>query len=144
MGTQLTGGCLCGALRFRIEGKLGPIGHCHCGTCQKAQGVAFATTARVSKDAFRWTTNETFLREYESTPGKQRSFCARCGSKLFAAWSDQDQLILRLGSLDEDPYTRPVIHIWTEERADWFTISDQLPQWPTNVPPNQSDTERLS
>ena len=46
---------------------------------------------------------------------------------LFAAWDDQDQLIHRLESLDDDPGSRAVIHIWTEDRAEWFTISGKLP-----------------
>ena len=128
MTTQrLEGGCLCGAVRYTIEGRLGPIGFCHCRTCQKAEGGAFATTARVARSAVTWPKGKAALRSYESTPGKRRHFCGECGSKIFATWDDQDALILRLGSLDGDPGTRPLAHIWTEEAAPWYTIETSLP-----------------
>ena len=134
---SLEGGCLCGALRFSISGPLGPIGHCHCRTCQKGQSAAFATTARVAWDDFEWQSDESELRSYESTLGKKRSFCARCGSKLFAAWDGEDELILRLGVLDSDPGTRPLVHIWTDHIQDWFDLRSSLPQFPRSVPPRK-------
>ena len=127
--TALEGGCLCGGVRYRITGRLGPIGHCHCRTCQKVQGTAFATTARVAWSDFAWRSGESLLRAHESSPGKRRTFCERCGSPLLAAWDGQDALILRLGSLDGDPGARPRLHIWTSHRAPWYPIGDALPRF---------------
>jgi hypothetical protein len=113
------------------------MGHCHCRTCQKAHAAAFNTTARVAREHFHWTKGEDELAHFESTPGKQRFFCPRCGSHLMAAWDDAPHVIVRVGSLDSDPETRPVAHIWTAHKAAWFEIADDLPQHPespANVP----------
>jgi hypothetical protein len=131
---MLTGSCLCGAIAYEIAGPLGPIGHCHCRTCRKAHAAAFATTARVARDDFRWTRGEEALAAFESTPGKRRFFCPRCGAHLIAAWSGADTVIVRIGSLDDDPGGRAMVHIWTSQRAPWHEITDALPQFDEFAP----------
>jgi hypothetical protein len=125
---MLTGSCLCGDIRYRVTGDLGPMVHCHCRTCQKAHAAPFATTSRVAREHFCWTSGEDRLAHFESTPGKKRYFCPRCGTHLLAVWTDARHVILRVGSLDDDPGARPVIHIWTSQRAPWFEITGALPQ----------------
>jgi hypothetical protein len=132
---MLSGSCLCGAVAYEIDGSLGPIGHCHCRTCQKAHAAPFATTARLDRAAFRWSRGADVVAHFESTPGKKRHFCPRCGSHLMAAWDDQPTVIVRVGSLDGDPGGRPVVHIWTSQRAPWFEITDALPQFSEAVRP---------
>ena len=131
---RIEGSCLCGGVAFEAAGPLGPIGHCHCGTCRKAHSAAFSTTAVVAKAGFRWLRGEALLGRYESTPGKKRSFCTRCGTQLVAAWDDRDDVILRVGAIDSDFGARPLAHIWTEEKASWYEIGDALPQLPRGVP----------
>lgn len=131
---SLRGSCLCGAVAYAISGPLGPIGHCHCRTCRKAHSAAFATTARVARDDFRWTRGEEVVAAFESTPGKRRFFCPRCGSHLVAAWTDADTVIVRVGSLDDDPGGRPLVHIWVSQRAPWHEINDSLPQFSESAP----------
>ncbi len=141
-GGPLRGGCLCNAVRYQITGVLGPLGHCHCGTCRKSHAAAFATTARVAWSDFEWLAGRESIQSYESSPGKQRSFCGACGSPILAAWDGDDELILRLGSLFDDPGTRPVVHIWTEERAAWFELGSALPTLPRGASqPDASATE---
>jgi hypothetical protein len=132
---KLEGSCLCGDVRYEIDGALGPIGHCHCRTCRKAHAAAFATTARVERERFRWVAGEERLGSFESSPGKRRFFCPRCGSHLIAAWDARPTLIVRVGSLDSDPGARPVVHIWTSLRAPWYEIRDGLPQFAESAPP---------
>jgi hypothetical protein len=133
---MLTGSCLCGAVAYEIDGALGPIGHCHCRTCQKAHAAAFATTAHADRAAFRWSRGADVVAHFESTPGKRRYFCPRCGSHLMAAWDGAPTVIVRVGSLDRDPGGRPVIHIWTSHRAPWFEITDSLPQLAETAKPS--------
>lgn len=68
---MIEGSCLCGRVAFQADELSGPIGHCHCRTCQKAYSSAFSTTARVDRDHFRWTRGEELLRHFESSPGKR-------------------------------------------------------------------------
>jgi hypothetical protein len=131
---MLSGSCLCGDVAYEIDGALGPLGHCHCRTCRKAHSAAFATTARVERPRFRWTRGEGSVASFESTPGKRRFFCPRCGSQLMAAWDGAPYVILRVGSLDSDPVGRPAVHIWTSEKAPWHEITDGLPQLAEGLP----------
>ena len=55
---MLAGSCLCGHVRYELDGELGPIGHCHCRTCRKAHAAAFNSTARVERERFRWVRGE--------------------------------------------------------------------------------------
>ena len=100
---MIQGSCLCGSVAFEATKLSSPIGHCHCTTCRKAHGAAFATTARVERPDFRWTRGVEFLRSFESSPGKLRHFCGTCGTQLMAEWVDQPEVILRLGALDATP-----------------------------------------
>jgi hypothetical protein len=132
---MLSGSCLCGAVAYEISGNLGPIGNCHCRTCQKAHSAAFATTARAERAAFRWTKGEDVVANFESTPGKKkRFFCPRCGTQLIAAWNDASYVIVRVGSLDSDPGRGPVAHIWTSHKAPWHEITDTIAQYPEAAP----------
>ncbi|WP_442903882.1 GFA family protein, partial [Gilvimarinus sp. 1_MG-2023] len=75
---MITGSCLCGAVTYTITGKVGDIVHCHCVTCRKAHAAAFSSVAAVADADFVVSGRES-LTAYESSPGKQRYFCSRCG-----------------------------------------------------------------
>ena len=68
----MTGGCLCGAVRYRLDGPLGPVVQCHCLQCRKAQGGAFALVTPVRAEHFVLLAGADALRGYESSPGKWR------------------------------------------------------------------------
>jgi len=131
---MLHGSCLCGRIKYEISGALGPLVHCHCHTCRKAHAAAFNTAARAKRADFRWVEGETEVRTYESTAGKSRYFCGTCGSHLIAAWQGEDEIIVRIGSLDDDPGSRPILHIWTSMKAPWFEITDGLRQLKAAAP----------
>ena len=121
---MLYGSCLCGAVAYETQGLSGPIFHRNCRTCRKAHSAAFATTARTERAYFKWSRGREFLGHFESTPGKLRHFCTECGYHLMAEWTDEPEVILRLGCLDTDPEARPSTHIWTsiEFRASIFRL----------------------
>jgi len=128
---MLTGRCLCGAVRYEVDGDLGPIAFCHCAECRRASGSAFAANANVVKSEHRFSSGAAAIVEYESSPGKFRAFCARCGSPLYSRTSAAPETLrIRLGTLDQDPGGRPRLHVWTSEKAAWFEINDEIPQIP--------------
>jgi hypothetical protein len=136
------GGCLCGAVRFRVAGRLFLAAYCHCTSCRRASGSAFAANASVRRDGVSFTGAE-HVREYESSPGKLRAFCSRCGSPLYSrVTADPDVVRLRLGSFDGDPGVRPRFHICVGEKAAWFDITDDLPQFAeVPRPPAEAEAE---
>lgn len=127
---MIQGSCLCGSVAFEAGALTSPIGHCHCRTCQKAHSAAFATTARAAREGFRWTRGTEQRRHFESSPGKLRHFCGRCGSHLMAEWVDAPYVIIRIGSLDHDPGERPAVHIWTSHDLPWLDVGPALPALP--------------
>jgi hypothetical protein len=135
---MLEGGCLCGGVRFRVTGKLGPAGFCHCKQCQRASGSAFAANAPARTRYFEITSGSGLVREYESSAGKFRAFCSRCGSPLYSRLDTEPEIRrIRLGTLDSDPERRPLAHVWTSSKAPWYSIHDSLPQFQEGLPPEQ-------
>ena len=133
---MLEGGCLCEGVRFRIHGKLGPAGFCHCKQCQRASGSAFAANAPVRTRYLELSSGSELVKEYESSPGKFRAFCGRCGSPIYSRRDSEPELRrIRLGSLDSDPERRPLGHVWVDSKAPWYSIDDSLPQYPEGLPP---------
>ena len=133
---MITGSCLCGAVRIQVDGKLGPAVYCHCSQCRRAGGSAFATNANVRARYLRLDGREV-IREYESSPGKFRAFCSRCGSPIYSRLaSDPETYRLRLGTLDGDPGRRPVAHGFVGSKAPWFELPDDgLPRYESWIEP---------
>ena len=78
------------------------------------------------------------LREFESSPGRFRSFCSRCGSPVYKRVGEQpDSVRIRLGLLDGDPQLRSRAHIWVSSKAPRYEITDSLPQLPEGLPPRK-------
>jgi hypothetical protein len=87
------------------------------------------------REDFRWTRGEQALRSFESTPGKLRHFCSQCGTHMMAEWAKLDQVILRIGSVDEGLDAMPVRHIWVSHQAAWDIGTDDLPRYEEGYPP---------
>ena len=127
---MLTGSCLCGSVAYEVDASAGPIVHCHCRTCRKTHGSAFSSVSAIPRDRFRWTKGETLLSAYESSPGKLRRFCSRCGSHIVADRVGQPMVLLRLGCLDTPLTDRPKCHIWRSNAAPWYDPKHELPELP--------------
>ena len=106
-----TGGCLCGAIRYRLEGEPITVGLCHCADCRKESGSMFVTYAQWPLADFSYTGQ---LSAYRG-----RGFCADCGSRLFNL---QDTTVeVRIGSLDDAPIGLiPSREGWTKRREHWL------------------------
>lgn len=124
------GSCLCGGIRYQIEGELAPIQLCHCSQCRKAQGGPFASNIPVAEAAFQLLSGAELLQAFESSPGKQRLFCRRCGSPVFSRNARFPGVLrIRAGSLEGELETRPGLHIYAGSKANWWALLDDLPQY---------------
>lgn len=124
-----TGNCLCGHVRFEIQGELEPIQICHCSQCRKAQGSAFVTNIPVKESNFKIVSGKDDLKSFESSPGKQRVFCSNCGSPILSKTTKLPGVVrVRAGTLNGDLKTKPIYHIYFDSKANWFEINDDLPK----------------
>lgn len=117
---MLTGSCLCRSVAYEADAELSRIVHCHCPTCRKTHGTAFSSVTSVPREKFRWTRGAELLGSFESSPGKFRHFCTRCGSHVMAERTNQPNVLLRLGCLDTTVGERPQVHIWRSQAASWY------------------------
>jgi len=124
---MITGSCLCGKVKYEVSGKVGDIVHCHCQTCRKAHGSAFSSVSSVNDSEFTLL-SKTPLGCFESSKGKKRYFCSSCGTQIYAKRDDTKHIILRLGSLDNDPLAKESCHIWVSQKATWYSINGNLPE----------------
>jgi hypothetical protein len=124
------GSCLCGAVRYEVDGSLGDVRYCHCNQCRRATGTAFTANARIPASAFRMIAGEGSLGEYR-TPRGVRAFCSVCASPIFARVAAEPEWIrIRIGGLA----VRITAHVWVSSKSSWFEITDALPQYPESVP----------
>lgn len=123
-----SGGCLCGGVRYTLTGELRDVIACHCGQCRRTTGHHVAAT-RAGRGQLAIESAETLAR-YESSPGIQRSFCARCGSNLFWEREGGPTVSIMAGTLDSPTGLKLAAHIFTTDKGDYYEIADGLPQYP--------------
>jgi hypothetical protein len=127
---MFSGNCLCKSVQFEIDGELAPIQVCHCKQCRQAQGTPFVTNIPVAVSAFRIICGQEQLKSFESSPGKQRVFCLNCGSPIYSSRANvPDTIRIRAGLINEPLDTRPAFHMYVSDKANWWTIEDDLPQY---------------
>src|SRR6516164_5623013 len=127
---MLTGSCLCGSVAYEVDAPTSPIVHCHCTTCRKTHGAAFSTVMPVPRQSFRWLRREELLSSFESSPGKLRRFCIRCGSHIVADRPNQPSVLLRLGCLDTPVTDRPKLHMCDPRPRAGTTRATSCPNFP--------------
>lgn len=123
-----TGTCLCGTVRYEIDGPFTMMLNCHCSMCRKHHGAAFATSVAAPLDGFRWIAGQEAAREYVSSTQGRRYFCEHCGSVTPMLASSIQLAILPAGNLEGELDIRPTAHIFVGSKAPWYTITDALPQ----------------
>jgi hypothetical protein len=130
----ISGSCLCGDVRFEVEGPLEPVSHCHCSMCRKAHGAPFVSFAAAPKTAFRWLAGSERIRRFASSPNNFRPFCSRCGSTVPQVPDHWHQVFIPVGLLDGDPKLGPLPHIFVGSKAPWYEIPDSGPQFEAYPP----------
>ena len=120
------GSCLCGAVRFEVDGELAPPDACHCSQCRRQSGHYWAST-NVRRDAIRIEGEEN-VTWYRSSEKVRRGFCATCGSVLFWDPLGHEIISVAMGAFDKPTDTRLAIHIFVDDKGDYYDIADGLPQ----------------
>lgn len=127
-----SGSCLCKQISFEVEKFQGPIGHCHCKMCQKFHGAAFSTFIETRQTDLHWLSGKELLKQYRADNDSVRTFCACCGaSLLFESKYNRNEgtIEIALAAFDSIERLHADAHIYTESKADWFDINDDLPQY---------------
>jgi hypothetical protein len=133
MTARLTGGCLCGAVRYEVTTEPQSASTCHCRMCQRQSGSAFMGFFSVPRSALELT---GAVREFRASPLATRSFCPGCGSPIGMAYDHEpDRIGITMGSLDEPARIAPRLHWGVESWVPWLKIADGLPRKTTDDDP---------
>ena len=128
------GGCLCGAVRFRLEGEPFWVSYCHCGDCRKASGGAFMVFVGYRREQVEVLGSKPAV--YRSSPGVRRSFCRDCGSPLaYEHEALAGEIYFHVGTLDGAERLAPTCHAWTSQKLPWLEIEDDLKRYSGNSRP---------
>jgi hypothetical protein len=121
-GIQASGGCLCGAVRYRVSGAPKWTANCHCASCRRATGAVMTSYAGFASERFEYERGTPV--RFESSPGVRRSFCGRCGSPLTyegERWPGEVHVLV--GSLDHPENYPPAGDACVEERVAWLHLA---------------------
>jgi hypothetical protein len=132
----LVGSCGCGAVRFEVSEPPVSAFYCHCTRCQKRTGNAAQVSFRVVPGSVTVTAGEDRLRDWRPGEGFAKTFCADCGSHLFARRPDDGRIgAVRMAAVDGDPGVRPSWHQFVAYAAPWAPIPDDgLPRYDERAP----------
>jgi hypothetical protein len=126
--TASEGGCLCGAMRYRVVGKPRRTTSCHCLHCRRASGAPFVTWMEFPSSDFTWLSGTPA--RYESRPQVTRGFCRNCGSQLtYEHAAEPGTIDLTACSLDNVDAVSPEDHVWCDRMVPWVKLSDGLPRY---------------
>jgi hypothetical protein len=132
------GTCLCGAVRYEIDGPFTAMINCHCSMCRKHHGSAFATFVNAPLGGFRWISGTDRTRTYASSPVGARFFCSICGAVTPMLVEAEKRVSSPAGNLQGDLGLKPESHMFVASKAPWYTITDSLPQYAEFAPEFES------
>ena len=128
MNHRYSGSCLCGEVRFEIDGKFEHFYLCHCEYCRKDTGSAHAANLFSSIASLKWISGESNVRRF-NLPATRHSkcFCNKCGSALPMMQMEGKLLVVPAGSLNSEIQNRPNAHIFISSKASWDDALDKVP-----------------
>jgi len=125
----MSGGCLCGGVRYQLTGECRDIINCHCENCRRTHGhIAAYTSLRQSE--LKLTCQRTLQWYHDESPDTYRGFCNRCGASLF--WDARDgrgKISVAAGSLDDSRELKTIGHVFMSEAGKYYEIDDALPRF---------------
>lgn len=131
MKNDLSGSCLCGAVKYEVTGHLGVFQYCHCSRCRKFTGSAHASNLLVSPEQFRWLDGEQYVKVYHPPHTRHfaTAFCTQCGSSLPWHAKSGRAVVIPAGTLDDAPDIQPAQNIFCGSRAPWYVAPGDLPEY---------------
>ncbi len=124
------GGCLCGAVRYEVIGPMRPVVNCHCSHCRLSHGIHGAYSKAPNDNIT--LLNESGLTWYDGKPIARRGFCKFCGCHLFWQPYEQQTTAIVAGTLDDSSHLKTIAHIFTDDKAPFYDIHDDLPRYPAS------------
>jgi hypothetical protein len=126
MTEPITGGCLCGDVRYRLDDQPLVSSTCQCRTCRKASAAALVPWIHVHSENLSFTAGQPV--SFQSSPSVARTFCGRCGTPLtYWKTSYGPTIDVTTCSLDDPDAFPPVVHAWTSHKLAWLELADGLP-----------------
>jgi len=122
----MTGGCLCGAVRYEATELPSNVNYCHCRMCQRWSGSAIVVAAKFRREAVTFTQGQ--FKFYKSSEIGERGFCTSCGTPLIFRYVGLDPIYISVGTLDHPEDAPPRVHTCIESQIPWLSISDDLPR----------------
>ena len=132
--TKRTGGCLCGAVRYVVDGSMRQVIYCHCEQCRKTSGHFVAASACAKSDLT--LTESRGLTWYKSSSYAERGFCNLCGGNLFWQPVDDARVYVMAGTIDNPTGLQAIAHIYTDSASDYHELKDGLLQYADGGPDN--------
>ena len=124
--TKQTGGCLCGGVRYVVNGPLRGVIACHCSQCRRTSGH-YAAMTNAPSEQLELKSSQTLV-WYQSSATAERGFCSTCGSNLFLRQFDSDTTSITAGTLDTPTGIGMEHHIFVGDKSDYYTLEDDLPK----------------
>ena len=138
--TAFTGGCQCGAVRYRFSKEPARRSVCHCRMCQKALGNVFAPFAGAPLTDFQWTRGAPKI--FRSSEACERGFCADCGTPLTYRDTREEKLFVTIGSFDDPARLAPSLNLGMQSAVAWAMTLAALPGSVTKADPALSSRQQ--
>ena len=127
MTAALEGGCLCCAIRYRLQGKIEESAYCHCRTCQRQSGAPVVAWFSIPPEQFAYTNGKP--KGYRASAHATREFCGDCGTYLLFREDDPKATLgVNTATLDDPGQVPPTFHIWHQSHISWFETADRFPR----------------
>ena len=121
----VTGGCLCGAVRFEVTAQPALAGYCHCTRCQRRTGTAASAQVGIDGTTFRLLSGAEHVGGWlPPAGGMEKCFCRECGAHLFSRHPERSNMSIRMSAFDSDPGVRPSYRQYVAYAASWEPLPD--------------------
>ncbi len=130
MKKEISGGCYCGAVEFTVRNDFSRFYFCHCEQCRKMVGTAHASNLFTSPDNINWVKGKELVKRYDDPKRSfTQAFCPKCGSPLPYINQSGKNLVVPVGSLNEEPTKQVDAEIFCKEQPNWYKVGLKAPKF---------------